>query len=518
MELRDLTPRFIKDEPLPEAASLAGWSALTHGLGVSAPVRRLSCISERHVRGTRRREGPWEVFDKRYLPDATLEGHLTFALRHEDIDLLVLKRVFEAVPATAITEIVAATPTGALARRIWFFYEFLTGNRLDLDDAPKLTAVDALEPKQYFTTKGTLSTRHRVRDNLLGNSELCPVIRRTEKLEEFIARDLSSTAQETIGKTGAQVVARAASFLLLADSRASFEIEGERPPINRLERWGRAILEAGKRPLNQTEIYRLHRILIGDDRFTPIGYRDDAVFLGERDHDHVPLPEFIGARHQDVPKLMTALNECNNKLRITDAEDVDPILQAACIAFGFVYIHPLADGNGRLHRCLIHHVLAERGFAPKGIVFPVSSVMFDRIEDYRAVLQSHSGLLMDHIDWRALPSGNVEVLNDTADLYRYYDCTAEAEFLYECVQRTVEKDLPEEIDYLKRHDVAMREIMNAVEMPDKLADDLIMFIRQNGGSLSKKRRSRSPFDKLTDEEISMIEGIVGESFPSDEID
>ncbi len=144
--------------------------------------------------------------------------------------------------------------------------------------------------------------------------------------------------------------------------------------------------------------------------------------------------------------------------------------------------------------------------------------MFDRIEDYRAVLQSHSGLLMDHIDWRALPSGNVEVVNDTADWYRYYDCTAEAEFLYECVQRTVEKDLPEEIDYLKRHDVAMREIMNAVEMPDKLADDLIMFIRQNGGSLSKKRRSRSPLDKLTDEEISMIEGIVGESFPSDETD
>lgn len=518
MELGNYSPDFFKEEPLPEAATLAGWSALVYGLDIAAPVRRLSCISEHHIRGTRRNEGLWEVFDKRYLPEPTLEGHLTFALRHEEIDLLVLKRVFDVVPAEALEKIVAATPTGALARRIWFFYETLTGERLNLDDAPKLTAIDALDPKQYFTARNVLSTRHRIRNNLLGNGAFCPVIRRTKKLEELIARNLSTKAKETIGKTGAHVIARAASFLMLADSRASFEIEGERPPINRLERWGRAVLEAGKRPLNQTEIYRLHRILIGDDRFTPVGYRDEAVFLGERDHNYEPLPEFIGARHEDLPELMTALNECNNRLRITDIEDVDPVLQAACIAFGFVYVHPLADGNGRLHRCLIHHVLAERGFSPPGIVFPVSSVMLDRIEDYRAVLQGHSGPLMDHIEWRALPCGNVEVLNDTADLYRYYDCTAEAEFLYECVLRTVEQDLPQEIDYLKRHDAAMRAIMNAIEMPDKLAEDLIMFIRQNDGTLSKKRRSRAPIDKLTDEEIVLIEGIVAENFATDDPD
>ena len=118
--------------------------------------------------------------------------------------------------------------------------------------------------------------------------------------------------------------------------------------------------------------------------------------------------------------------------------DLFPV--AAIIAFGFVYIHPLADGNGRLHRCLIHHVLAERKFTPPGMVFPVSSVMLDRIDDYRAVLQGHSGPLMEHIAWLATPTGNVEVLNDTADLYRFYDCTAEAEFLYDCVRKTIAAD------------------------------------------------------------------------------
>ena len=171
-------------------------------------------------------------------------------------------------------------------RPLWFFFETLTGRRLDLEDAPTVTAVPALDPAHYFTGKERFSQRHRVRDNLLGTGALCPVIRRTEKLEALIALDLAERAKETIGKTGGHVVARAASFMLLADSRASFEIEGERPPVNRLERWGRAVLEAGKRPLNQTEIYRLHRILIGDDRLTPIGYRDDGpgrVWLTEFD-------------------------------------------------------------------------------------------------------------------------------------------------------------------------------------------------------------------------------------------
>ena len=187
------------------------------------------------------------------------------------------------------------------------------------------------------------------------------------------------------------------------------------------------------------------------------------------------------------------------------------MLQAAVIAFGFVYIHPMADGNGRLHRCLIHHVLAERKFTPPGMVFPVSTVMFERIDDYRKTLQAHTGPLMDAIDWRALPNGNVDVTNDTSDLYRFFDCTAEAEFLYECVKRTVEEDLPKEIEFLKAHDAAMRAIMNAIEMPDRLAASLITFIRQNEGKLGRKRRDPE-FAKLTDDEVEMAEGIINGAF------
>jgi hypothetical protein len=508
MRLTQATVTVFQEKIIPDGARLTGWAALVQALALQVPVRRPSCVSEQHIRGSHREEGAWAIYDKRYWPGDTFADHLTFALRHEDVDFLILKRVFEAVPRAEVEAIVRGAPTGALARRAWYLYETLTGHTLDVDDAPGAAAIDLLDPRGYFTGKSRLSKRHRVRDNLLGAGRFCPFIRRTKALTEFLALDLAAKARETVGRTGPHMVAHAAGFMLLADSRASFEIEGERPPRNRLERWGRAVLQAGKNRLTLDEIFRLQRILIEDTRFVRSGLRPDGVFLGERGHDGDPLPEFIGARPDNLNDLMGGLLEANERMR---DDGVDPVLKAAATAFGFVYVHPFQDGNGRIHRCLIHHVLAERKFTPPGMIFPVSSVMLDRIDDYRATLQAHSAPLMPFIDWRPTVERNVEVLNETADLYRYFDCTGEAEFLYSCVRRTVEQDLPREIDYLRRHDEAIRRIMDAVEMPDRVAENLVMFIRQNNGVLPKNRRE-GEFKNLRQGEVTLIEGIVNDAF------
>lgn len=498
----------FQDKLVPTGAQLVGWAALVQALGLQAPVRQPSCVSEKHVRGSHREEDGFRVFDKRYQPGDQFIDHLNFALRHENMDLLILKRAFEVAPKAVLETFIRSTPTGAQTRRAWFFYETLTGQTLDVDDAPNVRAVDALDPEAYFTGKGEVSRRHKVRDNLLGNGDWCPVIRRTEQLEAFTALGLAGRAAETVGRTGQHLVTRAASFLLLADSRASFEIEGERAPRSRLERWGKAVLQAGKNTLTLEEIIRLHSVLIEDARFVFPGLRPDGVFLGERDHLNDPMPEFIGARPDDLEAQCVSLLAANDRMR---DGDLDPVLQAAATAFGFIYVHPFQDGNGRVHRCLIHHVLAERGYTPPGMVFPVSSVMLDRIDDYRRTLQAHSMPLMDFIEWRPTADHNVEVLNDTADLYRYFDCTEQAEFLYACVQRTVEHDLPREIDYLRRHDEAMGRIMEMIDMPDRLAQNLILFIRQNDGKLSKRKREKD-FSALSDDEVLGLEKIIQDAF------
>ncbi|MYB34386.1 MAG: cell filamentation protein Fic [Gammaproteobacteria bacterium] len=510
MRLNLETGTYFQDRIVPSGTQLAGWTALVQALGIRAPVKKPGCVSENHIGGSHREKGEFRVFDKRYWPGSRLTDHLTFALRHENIDLLILKRIFDTSPKSVLEEFVRGTPTGVHARRIWFYYELLTGQTLDVDDAPNVTAVDALDVRAYFTGKAQISKRHKVRDNLLGKGDWCPVIRRTELLESFTAMGLAERAAEMVGRTGRHILTRATSFLLLADNQASFEIEGERVPRNRLEQWGKAVLQAGKKELTMEEIFRLHKVLIKDMRFVFPGLRPDGVFLGERDYRNGPLPEFIGARPEDLEALCSGMLAANNRMQ---SDRIDPVLQAAGTAFGFIHVHPFQDGNGRVHRCLIHHVLADRKYIPPGMVFPVSSVMLDRIDDYRKTLQAHSAPLMDFIEWHPTSKQNVEVLNDTADLYRYFDCTMAAEFLYSCVERTVTHDLPEEIDYLRRHDGAMARIREMIDMPDRLAQNLILLIRQNGGTLSKRKRENS-FSALTDDEVQELENIVQNAFES----
>ena len=193
------------------------------------------------------------------------------------------------------------------------------------------------------------------------------------------------------------------------------------------------------------------------------------------------------------------------------APHLDPVLAAATLAFGFVYIHPFADGNGRLHRYLIHHVLAERGFNPPGLVFPVSAVILDRIDDYRRTLESYSARLLPMIEWEPTPDGNVRVLNETADFYRFFDATPHAEFLYECVERTIDVDLPAETRFLKAYDAFRREVAHIVDMPDRTADLLFRFLHQNSGTLSKRGREQE-FAQLTSSEVSQIEAAYADFF------
>ena len=53
--------------------------------------------------------------------------------------------------------------------------------------------------------------------------------------------------------------------------------------------------------------------------------------------------------------------------------------------------------------------------------------------------------------------------------------------------------------------------MDAVEMPDRVAENLLMFIRQNKGTLPKKRRTEE-YKKLRDDEVASLEVIVRDAF------
>ena len=223
----------------------------------------------------------------------------------------------------------------------------------------------------------------------------------------------------------------------------------------------------------------------------------------------MPLPDHISARPEDLPSLIEGIAAFDQR-----SIGLDAVIAAAALAFGFVYVHPFVDGNGRIHRYLIHHVLAQRGYNPVGVVFPVSAAILERIDDYRIVLEDYSKRLLPLIRWEPTDRGNVRVLNDTADYYRYFDATPHAEFLYSCVKKTIEEDLPHETDYLRRYDRFRERIQAIVDMPDNTVDLLFRFLRQNGGRFSNRARDKE-FAQLTEAEAAAAEEAFAASFGDD---
>jgi hypothetical protein len=493
---------------LPEPAVPAGYAALIERFELAVPPPpRLTAIAERHHPAP---NPSWQLLTPRHRPPDTLEGQLVFALKWEGVDLGVLAALFKAVEPTEVAAIVRATPTGAFARRAWYLYEWLTGRELDVPDPGKVRAVVVVDREhQVALEKGAPSPRHKVIDNLPGTRGFCPMIRWTPDLRAAVAKGLDARAREMIGRTRRDLVTRAAAFLLLSDSKSSFAIEGERPSSARAARWARAIGEAGVHPITIGELERLQRVVIGDARFVKLGLRDEGGFVGTHDREtQEPLPDHISARPQDLRDLLAGIIEYDGR---AVAGGVDPVAAAAAIAFGFAYLHPFVDGNGRLHRWLIHHALATAGYNPPGVVFPISAAILRRIDEYRSVLESYSSALLPLIDWRATADGNVDILNDTADYYRYFDATAHAEFLYSCVGQTIEHDLPEEVRFLEAFDEFSSAVKEIVEMPDREVERLRGLLAQGRGRLSTRAREKE-FRALTDEEATRVETLYSELF------
>ncbi len=180
------------------------------------------------------------------------------------------------------------------------------------------------------------------------------------------------------------------------------------------------------------------------------------------------------------------------------------MLAAAAIAFGFVFIHPFVDGNGRIHRYIVHHLLSKMNFTPQGIIFPVSAAILERIDDYRKVLENFSHPLLDFIEWKKTPDNNIEVLNSTIDFYRYFDATLMAEFLFECVDYTISKVIPQEVDYIQKFDAMSFWLDNEFQMPDKTIALLVRLLEQGNGKLSKRAKEKE-LPPFTEKEIEDIE-------------
>ncbi|MGH9163328.1 MAG: Fic family protein [Vicinamibacteraceae bacterium] len=446
-----------------------------------------------------------ELYPNRYAPaNDTPVAHLTFALRHEPVNLSILVEALKAMAPADLEGWIRREPTGAHSRRAWFFYETFTGRTLDVPDASAGNYVEALNPKKHLVTDRRDSPRHRVIDNLLGDHGMCATVRRTERLDARLSQRLEDEARALTAHYDEATLARAVSFLYTKETRSSFAIEGETPSANRTERFVAALKRAPAfDPSNKAGLLRLQGLIV-DPRYAAKDWRTFQNFVGETVGHHREDVHFVSPKPEDVPDLMNAWMRMT--VRLVGSSGLHPIVAAAVSSFAFVFIHPFEDGNGRIHRFLIHHILAKRGFGPPGVIFPVSAAILRDQRRYNEALETFSSPLFDFIEWRFTSDQEIVVLNDTANLYRYFDATPLVEYLSDRVADTIRIDLREELDFVQTYDRALAAIRDIVDMPDRRASLLVRLCLQNGGRLSNTKRGL--FSELSDMEVGQMEAAV----------
>jgi hypothetical protein len=311
-----------------------------------------------------------------------------------------------------------------------------------------------------------------------------------------------------LAKYDPDLLRRAAAFLYLKETHSSFEVEREKPSPDRAQRFADLLRETEKSiPLSEDRLVQLQNAVV-DPRFNEFSYRNKQNWIG-LDHGHRKKVDFVPARPEDVRELMTGLVNFAETIR-ANPKSLDPVVAAAILAFGFVFIHPFMDGNGRLHRFLIHDVLSSNGFTPKGIVLPVSAVILANLEEYVHTLERFSKPLQPRTKYNPEVPETPATGND-ALYFRYFDATDQASFLYRVLERTVEQDLEEEISYLLGFDAAYVELQGDLDWPAHSLDLFIRLVHQNGGHLSKTKR-QTHFSWMTDDEVKRSEGAVIEAF------
>ncbi|EAZ97295.1 Fic family protein [Marinobacter sp. ELB17] len=459
-----------------------------------------------------------ETYRPNSKPDDTPSAHLAFALKHEGIHLELLSHVFERYQKQALTDWVASEPTGQYTRKAGFLYEWLTG---DILTVPEMSGNyhNLLNPHEVVAAETPIkNSRWRINDNLPGTPHFCPIIRRTELLDIASNYDSNARLKNMEDDFGAELMSRSAVWLTIRESRASFAIEHEGDQKSKIHRFALAMgrycgqIDA---PLSSESLTELQNSILGTSTIRP-GLRQSPVFVGSGTQEMGSYVHYVAPDANEVKPMLEGLQAFMAK-----TQHESPIVRAAVASFGFVFIHPMADGNGRISRFLINDSLRRDSAVPEPLLLPISSTINKSTgsrNNYDKILEAYSRPMMAKTtndirfgDRTTYPDGVVSDFkfsgNDTLrPAWRYPDLTEQSEYLFHVIHETIEYEMRHQIESHQSYINARDKVKDTLEGPNEHIDRIMRSVERNDGQISNKLEKEFPMlkDPETSESIKNV--------------
>ena len=458
---------------------------------------------------TRKEQVPGHIMvPARAAPDnRDVISHILFALKHEGINLQILSQALPMVGEPEIRAHFDESPNSRYLRIACYLWEHFTGSTINRAQQRLGQAyIRLFDPDQYHTGPEYRDQRWRVILNGIGSLDYCPVVRRTEKLQSLLQRNLLGKASKFTEQLPRDILNRTLSWAYLSETYDSFAIEKDTADHNRSRRFAQILQEAHEGiELDEEFLCELQRTVISNPFQKATSYRNEQNWLG-------PVQRgVLGVSYVPPdPALARELMEQICNIANDPPAEIDPIVLASVISFGFVFVHPFMDGNGRLSRFLFHQILCKTGALENGLILPVSTVLHQNEVDYVETLKKYSSSIPQF--WEIVEVGD-DVLEFTfhghSAIYRYWDATPACEFLAECAEAAIERHLMDETVYLDRYDRIYRMIDNEFDVPAKDLSLLVRLCLEQKGRISNKRRKQYRY-RVPEEVFNALEKAYAE--------
>lgn len=440
--------------------------------------------------------------------------HILFSLRHEGINLQVLAEALPCIPAEDLIERFRATPSGRYIRQACFLWESVTGGELSGLPAVSGTYGNLFDPDLYVTGPAVRSPKWRVTFNGLGSMDYCPTVRRTDAVKQGIESDVLGRTNAFLDALRPAHADRALSWAYLSETGSSFALERETPSPRKAEAFV-ALLQQAHENIELTEDYLsdLQASTLSNPYDRAACFRHEQNWLrsgGLRGASSVtyvpPDPDLLASL---MPEFMTMANELPRQ--------VDPIVAASIASFGFVFLHPYMDGNGRLSRFLFHHALCRSGQLERGVLLPVSIAMKRHEDDYLLALQSFSKPARKLWDVTWIDEDQFAFdFTGKPSIYRYWDATPCVEFGFRMAEEALNVDLRQETEFLARFDRISNAVNEAFDLRSNDRHLLIVSALQNQGRISRNRRKQLA-ERVPADVFVFVEALVKDELAQQEV-
>lgn len=391
------------------------------------PHFRSSFVLKGASKSQRMKEGGRLVFlyPETFLPKNQADPfeHLLFAISEEGINLAILKALFAHISQAQIQQFVLQEGYTKESRKIWYLFEFLTQTRCSVQDMPSGRYVSLIDSAQYFTSKAEKIPRQRIYNNLLGNYNFSPMVRKTGKLK----KGLSPKPVGHVLQKDAVLYSPKTFPIAIEEEVEEDALDRERSSDERRKKFIQLIQQAESIPeLTQEALINLHAIIIHTTKADK-GLRTYQNYLVIDLPENELLITQICPKPKDVPVLLEGLLGAMRRMR---SADIDPAIIASVTAFGFSILHPFGDGNGRLQLFILYYLLLHsRSQALGRFICPSLPTLFYDPEFSKAIAHFDNAILK-LVKYTLHEDETMTVHEETIDFYRYIDFTPLVEFVY----------------------------------------------------------------------------------------